>query len=192
MRTLQTMLKRPSHELGRRRFLVGAAAAATVLFAGGLASAADATEDVAKLCGTYRFAGGDAERTALRDAIEDVVQGVSAIARPIARARLQEANPVPDGLTLRSDAKLFTLAYAAETFAAPLDGSPVKVETSAGDDLELRIRFEKGTMRQVFSGEGKSRTNLLRREGDRLAIYVRVRADMLPKELVYRLTFERA
>lgn len=184
------MRTRSSLGFGRRQLLLGASAATTVLLAGRLVGAADAAVDLSKLCGTYRFAGGEAERRALSDAIEDVVQGLSAIARPIARARLQEANPVPEGLSLRSDAKRFTLAYAAETFTAPLDGTPAKVATSAGDDLELRVHFEKGTLRQVFSGEGKSRTNLLRREGDRLAIYVRVRAEMLPKELVYRLTFE--
>jgi len=180
----------PPVRLGRRSFLVGTALSAAAL-AAPAAFAADVDPALARLIGTFRHAGGESERRALHDAIEDVVRDMSSIARPVARARLTEANPIPDTLALRSDGRTVTLAYAAESYAAPLDGTPARVVTSAGDAMTLKVRLEKATLRQTFSADDKSRTNLLRLEGDKLAVYVQVQAALLSRELVYRLTYAR-
>lgn len=183
-------MQHPVH-LRRRSFLVGAAVtAATLVAPAAFASGVDPA--LARLLGQFRHAGGDAERRALRDAIEDVVRDMSSIARPVARARLIEANPVPETLSLRSDGRVVTLAYAAESYTAALDGTPARVVTTAGDAMTLKVRLDGKTLRQTFSADDKARINLLRLEGDRLAVYVQVQAALLSRELVYRLTYDRA
>ena len=181
---------RVSVRLDRRSFLLGTAGIATFLATSpGFATEAPQLTDV---LGTFKHVGGDAERRAVASAIEDVVRDMSALIRPVARARLIEANPVPDSLSLKSQGQRVTLAYAEESYAATLDGPPADVVTHAGDDLKLRVSWRKGALHQLFTGDEKSRTNLFRREGDKLAIYVTVQAQALPKELVYRLSYARA
>jgi hypothetical protein len=174
----------------RRRFLAGIAALSLVALPPS-AAASDDAPGFGALMGTYRHVGGEAERQAVHDAIEEVVRELSPLARPIARARLEEANPIPGRLALSSDGKRVTTTFAAESFTASLDGTPAKVVTSAGDEMVLRLRHERGTLRQGFSAPGKARTNWIRIEGGKLVIYVRVVAEALPRELVYRLTYER-
>jgi hypothetical protein len=180
---------RAPHRIDRRAFLLGAAGVA-VFAATSSAHAADAPQ-LADVLGAFEHVGGDAERQAVAAAIEDVVRDMSALVRPLARARLIEANPVPASLSLKSDGKRVTLAYAEEAYVAPLDGTPADVVTHAGDEMKLRASWRKGTLHQLFTGDEKSRTNLFRREGDKLAIYVTVQASALPKELVYRLSYAR-
>lgn len=185
--TKQTPMAPP---VSRRGFLSGTAALAAAALLAPTAGATGAVDPLAGLLGRFRHVGGEAERAAVREAIEAVVREMSALARPIARARLLEANPVPDTLALRSDGKLFTIAYAEESFTAPLDGTPAHVRTHDGDEMDLRVRVDRATVRQMFSADDKARTNLLRIEGGKLAVYVQVKATSLPRELVYRLTYE--
>jgi hypothetical protein len=183
--------ERRARNKGRRGFVLALVASAAMLSSAAPATAGDRAEPLEQLTGTFVHAGGDAERRAVHDAIEEVVREMSPLVRSVARARLEEANPVPETLALRSDGKVFTMAYSEETYSGWLDGTPAKVSTRDGDSMQLRLRLENRTLRQVFTADDKSRTNLLRIEGGKLAVYVQVHASSLPHHLVYRLTYER-
>lgn len=174
--------------MSRRALLLGAAGAGALVVVPRVALA-DANVDA--LLGGWSFAGGQAERDALAKAITDAVAPISVLVRKVARERLEQANPIPAKLTLAADKLSFMLAYDAELFAAPLDGKAVKVKTSAGEELSLRVHVAGAAVDQTFSGEDKSRKNHLVVKDDELAIDVIVKAAELPKPMTYRLTYKR-
>ncbi len=141
--------------------------------------------------GTYRHAGGQKERDARDKAIEDVVADMSFISRGIARDKLKQSNPIAAKLELSADAKDLTVTMDTRTYKGPLDGSPVKVKTILGDEMDMRFKLKKRALDQVFSAEDKSRLNAYRFDGDKLVVNVRVHASALPKDLVYKMTYER-
>lgn len=140
--------------------------------------------------GSYRFVGGDTERTNVDKAIDDSISSMSALIRGIARGRLKAANQVPDQLTFRGDARTFAVLVDDRQYVGNVDGSPLKVETVTGDVMDLRYKF--GPMlEQSFSDEEKERVNTFELRGSQLIMHVRVHAGQLPKDVVYDLTFER-
>jgi hypothetical protein len=188
--TLGGMSKERAAFAVSRRSLFAGAAAITVSGLLPRIARADAGSAPA-LAGSYRFAGGDAERRALQQAIDKAVDRVSVFVREVARDRLENANPVPSELTLGVDDSTLTLAYGAESFTAPLDGRTVRIKARGGEEMQLRLEPSKTFVDQVFSSEDGSRTNRLRPSGDKLVVEVVVRAPKLEKALVYRLTYAR-
>ncbi len=145
-----------------------------------------------QLVGTYAHVGGQAERDAVLAAIEDVVSDMNVIARGIARDRLQESNPVPKKLSIVRDGGTLSVAFDGRKYAAPLDGSSVKVVGVTGDTLDYRVTVDGERLRQHFVGEKGGRTNTMKRRGDkRLKVKVKVSSGSLPKPLEYSLTLER-
>ena len=141
--------------------------------------------------GSFRHAGGQKEREARDKAIEDVVADMSFIARGIARDKLKQSNPIAKKLAFVSDRKDLTVTMDTRSYTGPLDGSPVKVKTILGDEMDMRLKCRSGALDQSFSAEDKSRLNAFRFDGDKLVLSVRVHASALPKDLVYKLTYER-
>lgn len=143
--------------------------------------------------GTYHHTGGQAERDAVLAAIEDVVGEMNIIARGIARDRLQESNPVPKAVTVRGEDESLIIAFDDREYAAPIDGTGVKVVGVTGETLDYRVEVSEDRIRQHFIGSKGSRANTIQRRGDKgLRIQVKVSSGSLPKPLEYTLTLERA
>lgn len=151
------------------------------------------------LLGTYKYVGGDSERAAVKKAIDLAVEDMSALLRGIARDRLTEANPIPEQLTLKGGGVYFSIVLDDYPYTGRLDGIAVKVKTTTGDVMNLVYGFPAAPaptptqpmLEQTFSDDEKSRVNRFELQGNRLTMHVRVRADLLPKEVVYDLSFER-
>lgn len=141
--------------------------------------------------GNFKHVGGNKEREARDRAIEDVVADMSFISRGIARDKLKQSNPVAQKLTLASDPKHLTVTMDGRSYKGPLDGSRVKVKTILGDEMDMHFKIKKAALDQVFSGEDKGRVNAFRFDGAKLIFNVRVHASALPKDLVYKLTYEK-
>jgi hypothetical protein len=160
----------------------------------GLALPASAGEDDVKLyVGAFRFAGGDKEVQARDEAIEDVVSGMSFLVRGIARSRLTAANPIATNATIATSGASLTIAMDSRSFTGPLDGSKTKVKSSSGDDMDMHFEITKQSLTQVFAGDEKGRINTFTLDGSKgLDMLVHVYAKQLPKDLVYRVTYERS
>lgn len=156
-------------------------------------SAAAANGDaVSSYVGQFRHVGGDTDREARDKAIDDVVSGMNGLIRGIARTRLIDANPIAERLGLVADASSLTVTMDKLSYTGPLDGGKVKVKSITGDDMDMHYEITKESLTQVFEGDGRGRVNIftLGTEG-RLLLKVRVYAEQLPKDLIYRLGYER-
>jgi hypothetical protein len=181
----------PRVAIARRRFLrtLGACAAAAILLPKEVfASAADT---VKAFLGSFNHAGGDKERAARDKAIEDVVDDMSIFARGIARDKLKEANPIASTLKFAESGGSLTVTLGKRTYTAPLDGRSVKVKAINGDDMDMKYKVGENRIEQIFSGDEKGRINTFKLDGDTVTMHVRIHAEALPKDLVYKLTYAR-
>ncbi|NUP06711.1 MAG: hypothetical protein HOW73_11715 [Polyangiaceae bacterium] len=172
----------------RRSFVAVSIAVAAVA----VAPDALAEEPVCKpFLGKYRFKGGEKERAALEKAIADVVSTMNVLTRGIARDRLRESNVIPEVLTIDEAKKALTVAMDKRSYTAPVDGKVVKVKVLTGDEMDMSFAVRKDAIDQSFKGEERGRVNTFKTDAKELSLRVRVYASRLPKELVYRLTYER-
>lgn len=142
--------------------------------------------------GSYRHAGGDKERKARDQAIDDVVESMNFIARGIARDKLKETNPIAASLGISADTNNLTITLDGRTYTGPLSGGTVKVKAITGDLMDMRYAVTKTEITQVFSGDDRGRVNRYRLDSGKLTLHVRVHSSRLPKDLVYSLTYTRA
>jgi len=159
---------------------------------GDIAFSAELPEDspARRFLGTYRYAGGEAEKIARDRAIDDAVSTMSILIRGIAKDRLLEANPIPGQLLFTGGGMTFAIVMDGRAYAAPTDGTKVKVNTITGDIMDMHYTLGPD-LEQFFRDSAKGRANRFELQGNKLVMHVRVFADVLPKELVYDLTFER-
>jgi hypothetical protein len=156
------------------------------------ASAAVASSDGDRFVGSYRFAGGQAQRTALREAIEELVEALNILVRGRARDKLQETNPVFDSVKITRSGDSLVLTFGTLKNACKLDGSPTKVEGIDGSELTCRLSMEKHALVQRLSGPRGGRDNTITvDEHGKLRIKTRIHSRLMPKDLHYELTYAR-
>jgi hypothetical protein len=155
-------------------------------------AAANDVETVDRFAGRYRHAGGERERKARDDAIDDVVDDMNFIVRGIARSRLREANPIAKSLGIAKKGKMLTITFDKRHYTGPIDGRTVKVVGVTGDEVSMRFQISNGRIRQIFQGDDGGRVNDFSLDGEgRVALSVRVHSDKLPKDLRYQLTYAK-
>ncbi|HVY44263.1 MAG TPA: hypothetical protein VHB21_00230 [Minicystis sp.] len=140
--------------------------------------------------GTYRFVGSDAEREAVVRAIDESVAQLGSFVRGFAKSRLLAANRIPAELVMMGGGNSFVVLVDKRPYAGLLDGTPVKVKVSTGDEMDMSFKFG-AEMVQTFSDPKKGRVNRFELRGDRLVMHVRVYATQLPEQVTYDLTFAR-
>jgi len=177
-------------QISRRTLLHFAGAATATLVVPSIARAAD-NEHIKPFLAGFRWVGGDAEREARDKAIEAVVSEMNFLTRGIARDKLKETNPIAAKLTFASSDTALTATMDARSYTAPLDGGNVKVKSITGDDMQMCFKIKKGAIDQIFAGDEKGRSNGFRHEENKIVMNVRVHASKLPKDLVYKVTYER-
>jgi hypothetical protein len=155
------------------------------------AAAAECPEPVRSLEGKYGYSGGEAERKALEDAVDDVVSEMNPFVREIARRRLLAANEIAQTLEVQVEGAHVTVAFDERSYTAELGGPAVKVTGVTGKRLSLTHRLKGDKLVQKFDGAGGGRTNVFDNNDQRVRINVKVSSDQLPKPLSYRLTFKR-
>jgi hypothetical protein len=140
--------------------------------------------------GSYRFVGGDEERALVDKAIDVAVSSLDPFIRGFARSRLVAANGVTKKLDFLADTRWFEVRADGYRYVAHYDGTPYRVATSTGDVMDLHYKFG-DTVEQTFEDEAKARVNTFELQDKRLIMHVRIRASVLPKDLIYDLTYER-
>ena len=152
---------------------------------------AAATEDVKAFAGEFTFSGGEAEREAMRQAVEDAVAEMNPLIRGIARDRLLASNAIPDAAKVHPEGDVVTIGFDDREYTASLGAGPIEVVGSSGDPLKLTHRLTGGKLVQDFVGDKGGRTNTLGVGGETLTVDVRVHSTKLPKDVTYRMTFTR-
>jgi len=138
--------------------------------------------------GTYLFSGDEDERRARDKAIDDVVSGMNPIVRAIARHQLQEGTAIVPIITIAADAKNLTITDS-QPLTAPLDGTPVRVKTYGGNEMDLSYDVTSDRILERLTGDGKGSKNTFSRNADKLKLHVHIYAKELPKDLEYVLTY---
>lgn len=158
-----------------------------------IAAAAGVSQTEAdRFVGRYTFAGGEAQRSALRDAIEELVAQLNAMIRGVARGKLAETNPVFETIAIERKGGQLVLSYGDHTNACNLDGSGSDVEGIDGSSLTCRLSMQGDALVHRVDGSRGGRVNTLTLgKGGRLTMSTRVHSKLMPADLRYTLTFAR-
>ena len=128
-------------------------------------------------------------------AIERAVEHMFFIARPIARHRLRENNPLPRQLRLDYTKDTITVRLGdAPPAALPRDGSAVPWRSLGGDKCQASITVAGDTLiEHVVAHGGQSETRYVPLDdGTRIREDVRITSSHLSQPVVYSVTFARA
>jgi len=149
--------------------------------------------DQERFAGTYVYAGADAERTAIRTAVDHATEGM--VGKNIARGELMKRSEVRPSYTLHFDGKgsvtVETPGFPPESNS--LDGTEVQFKNKYGDVLENKAHFVGGALLQESrTGDGGGSTQFRLQPDDRTMIVTRIsRSPKLPGTVQYSLTYAR-
>lgn len=142
----------------------------------------------------FRFVGGSAEREALRDGIARAVAPMNFIARPVARGRLTDRNPVYASVAFRFPGDAIEVDMAGRPpLRSPAGGTTVQTRAITGEAVRLSQWFQGPSLIQtITSREGERRNEFTVSPNGRLmTMHVTLRARQLPEPLHYRLSYAR-
>lgn len=149
----------------------------------------------ARFAGTFRYAGGQAQRDNLAAAIEAAAMEMNALIRGIARKRLTEANPVREQMSFVVEGTKVTATFAAgRTITGTIGGPKVAWTSDSGKPLTVMFSLVKGRLIMDFKAEdgGRRSTFTLDESGDKLTMSVTVTSERLTNPLKYALTYRRS
>lgn len=145
-------------------------------------------QPLAGVTGEFIYKGG---RKSVGKSIASVVDQMTAIARPIARKRLDAANKVPYAVTIHEDGDEVTVQIDNHTYVGKLGGGSRSVKGLDGTPSRMRYRLRNGALYQVFETDQGSRTNVFTaRDDGGIDMSVRIHSDKLPADVHYRLSYK--
>lgn len=142
----------------------------------------------------WRYAGGEAGRQRVDDAVSDAVEGLVFFLRPVAEGRIEARVGPFEHLWFRQRGD--RLSFTADDWgpnASSLGGPPRTIQGPGGSDVELRQRLQPdGSLVQVFRSGDASRRNRLRVTdgGRRLILHTRLSGERI-ETVSYRLPYRR-
>ena len=155
------------------------------------APAAPAEAPITKFIGTYEWAGGKPEQQAVWRKIEGIASSFNLFAQGIVRSKLAESNQISKQIRIEADSETLVIYHDEKSASAPLDGSPTKFKAINGEQMDHSFKVEPQTVTQTFAGKGKGQVNSYTLDGDTLTVHVSIKANQLPRELAYDLTYKR-
>jgi len=148
-----------------------------------------------RFVGTFKFVGGDAQRTNLEAAIEAAAMQLNALIRGIGRKRLRESNPIREQVTIAVDGdKVSMTSSAGRTLVHRIGGPAVPWTSDSGKPVQVSIALIKGRLVQTYTADdgGRRSTWTLDETGDKLTLSVTVTSDRLAEPLKYALSYRRS
>jgi len=159
----------------------------------GLPAPSAGRTDEQRYAGTYTYVGTDAERAAIRTAVDHATEGM--VGKNIARGELMKRSEIRPTYTLRFDGKgncsVETPGFPPES--SSLDGTEVQFKNKYGDSLQNRQRFVDGALLQESrTGDGGGSTRFrLEADGNTMQVTRVSRSPKLPGTVQYTLTYLR-
>lgn len=139
---------------------------------------------------------GDAkpQQKALEAAIEDTIDDMNFITRPIARGKLQKSNSLFKKITLvLTDDTVEIQLDSRKSIRTKSDGKDVtKWKRDDGDEFKITQKRESNHITQVYKGEDGSKVMDYNLSSDhkKLTIIIQVKSSKLPKPLTYTLRYK--
>ena len=149
--------------------------------------------DEQRYAGSYVYAGTEAEKEAIRTAVDHATEGM--VGKNIARGELMKRSEVRPTYTLHFDGKgqvaVETPGYPSEINS--LDGSEVQFKNKFGDVLENKQHFVDGALLQESrtSDGGGSTRFALQPDGKTLIVTRKSYSPKLPGTVTFQLTYLR-
>ena len=153
-----------------------------------------ATPPQQRFAGTFRYAGGEAQRQGLEAAIEAAASELNALIRGIGRKRLKESNPVREQITIAVDGDKVSMTFEpGRTVTGRLEGPSVPWTSDSGKPVQVTFSLVKGRLVQTFKAEDGGRRSVysLDETGARLTLSVTITSERLSNPLKYALTYRR-
>ncbi|HEY5761413.1 MAG TPA: hypothetical protein VIU34_36580 [Steroidobacter sp.] len=144
------------------------------------------------LTGKYKYApeqSGD-----ISQAIEQAIEKMNFIKRPIARGRLSRTNFPYQQVRIEIDASEAEVTYDTQApIRMPLDGQPIKWKRADGEIFDVSARLEGGKLVQTYKAEDGMRVNSFARDASgSLHLEVEVSSPQLPQPVKYTLAYRPA
>jgi hypothetical protein len=147
-----------------------------------------------RFAGTFKFVGGEAQRTTVANAIETAVQELNALIRGIGRKRLTESNVIREQITIAVDGAKVSMTFApGRTLTCTIDGPAVDWTSDSGKPVKVKLTAVKGRLVHNYQAEDGSRQSVytLDDAGDKLTLSVTVKSDRLTNPIKYALSYKR-
>ena len=144
--------------------------------------------------GTYRYAGGDGQRSAFARAVETVVEQMNVVIRGIARQRITARVKIQPRMAFRRQGDdLLIVHEPLPPRATKLDGTALPMTNDAGDRIVVTYTHSgRAIIETIRSGRSSQRnTYRFSPEGDRLTFTAEIQSPMLPAVIHYSLTYRR-
>jgi len=126
-------------------------------------------------------------------AIEEAIDDLVFIGRPIARRRMRNELPIHDRVTFSETPNGLRAQIGPYDFTIPSDGSVHPIQDPWDNDVRVSQRLQGSRLSQVFRAENGVLYHQFQvaPNGNRLVLNVRVTSPRLPAEARYRFTFRR-
>jgi len=151
-------------------------------------------DSIASYTGVYVYAGGQAQQTARKSAVDNVVEQMNVLIRGLARRNLLKATEPWQRITVGVSGKNLTLNRGGGVPATvALEGPAVSFSNGFAGRSSVRRRFAKGSIIEVIDDGTSSRTNMfsLSSAGKILSVGSRIRSPHLPQDVVFRFSYKR-
>ncbi len=155
------------------------------------APAAPPEAPITSLIGSYEWVGGKPEQQFVWRKIEAIASSFNLFAQGIVRSKLAESNQIAKQIRIEADSETLVVYHDAKSASAPLDGTKAKFKAINGEQMDLSFEVAPQTLTQTFAGKGKGQVNTYTLDGDTLTVHVSIKANQLPRELAYDLTYKR-
>ena len=151
-----------------------------------------AAAEAPSLSGTYEL---DEEASdVMVEAFEPAIEAMGRMRRGFARRAIESEDDPSEQIQIATDDDEVVIESVDEPpLTAPLDGETVDYVDGDGDKVRVRARIDDGALvvhNDVEDGEYTT-TYRLDDSGDRLEVVSDIDMDQLPKEVTYRLYYDR-
>lgn len=155
------------------------------------AFAAPALAQNAALAGTFTLNRQKSDN--VNQAVDQAVNRVNAILRPIARGRLRSTNqPYQRVVVAQQGTQLSIITDRRAAILTPAAGTPVRWRREDGETLNVSTRWNGQSLVQTFAAEDGQRVNTYTMNPDgTMTIAVTVTSGRLPRPLTYRLVYDK-
>ena len=148
--------------------------------------------EAAGLSGLYKYApeqSGD-----ISQAIEQAVEKMNFIKRPIARGRLSRTNFPYQQVRIEIGASEAVVTYDTQApIHMPLDGQSIKWKRADGETFDVSVKLEGGKLMQTYKAEDGMRVNsFIKDASGSLHLQVEVSSPQLPQPVKYTLVYRQA
>jgi hypothetical protein len=150
-------------------------------------------DDLARFAGRWKYVGGQRQRDRAYAAVDEGTASLNALFRAVARRMIKERTHFPPILTFTFSEENIKVDHSTAVIVAPRTGKLVPWTNEHGDKVKARHKVVRGRIMQQIVDPRGDRINVFRvhEDGEHLTLYVTVRANQMPDDVNYQLSYRR-